>query len=43
MHFTEKDFPKEFIKKFQSKSGGKISSLCTDNRNINFCTIWPLA
>ena len=42
MHYSERNFQKEFIKNnFQIKIRGRISSLCTNNRNINFCTLGP--
>jgi hypothetical protein len=43
MIFSERGFPKEFIKKNKKKSPSKSNenySPCTNNRNINFCTLW---
>jgi hypothetical protein len=39
MHFPERYYPKEFAKKTPIKIRWKISSPCTNNRNINFCTL----
>ena len=41
MHFTERDFLKEFIKKKSIKSDEKEISPCTNNRNIHFCSLGP--